>query len=95
MCAQTSMVAHFRSEDARLCALDQTPEDCLVLRGRITQTSYPGGFYRHTVAVGPCRYLVDDVRCLPAGEPIGIALPAAVLYLYPARYARRVEGGQS
>jgi putative spermidine/putrescine transport system ATP-binding protein len=84
ICAQTSMVAHFRSEDARLCSLDQTIEGCLVLRGRITQTSYPGGFYRHTVTVGPCRYLVDDVRRLAAGEAIGIALPATALHLYPA-----------
>jgi ABC-type Fe3+/spermidine/putrescine transport system ATPase subunit len=84
VCAQTSIVAHFRSEDARLYSLDQTPEGCLVLRGRITQTSYPGGFYRHTVAVGPYRYLVDNVRRLAAGEVIGIALPAAVLHLYRA-----------
>ena len=83
-CVQTSMVAHFRSEDARLCPLDQTPEGYLVLRGRITQTSYPGGFYRHMVTVGPCRYLVDDVRRLAVGEAIGIALPATALHLYPA-----------
>jgi putative spermidine/putrescine transport system ATP-binding protein len=95
ICAQTSMVAHFRSEDARLCSMDQTPEGCLVLRGRITQTSYPGGFYRHTVTVGPCRYLVDDVRCLAVGEAIGIALPATALHLYPARHTQCIEGGQS
>src|SRR6516162_9813231 len=88
ICAQTSMVAHFRSEDARLCPLDQTPEGCLVLRGRITQTSYPGGFYRHLVTVGPCRYLVDDVQRLAAGEAIGIALPATALHLYPAPYTQ-------
>jgi putative spermidine/putrescine transport system ATP-binding protein len=84
ICSETSMVAHFRSEDARLCSLDQTPEGCLVLRGRITQTSYPGGFYRHTVRVGCCCYLVDDVRRLAAGEAIGIALPATALHLYRA-----------
>ena len=94
ICAQTSMVAHFRSEDARLCPLDQTPEGCLVLRGRITQTSYPGGFYRHLVTVGPCRYLVDDVRRLAAGEAIGIALPATALHLYPAPYTQCIEGRQ-
>jgi putative spermidine/putrescine transport system ATP-binding protein len=84
ICAQTSMLAHFRSEDARLCSPDQIPEGCLVLHGRITQTSYPGGFYRHTVTVGPYRYLVDDVRCLVAGEAVGIALPLTALHLYRA-----------
>jgi len=95
ICAQTSMVAHFRSEDARLCPLDQTPEGCLVLRGRITQTSYPGGFYRHMITVGPCRYLVDDVRRLAIGEAIGIALPATALHFYPAPYKQCIEGRQS
>ena len=65
-----------------------------MLRGRITQTSYPGGFYRHLVTVGPCRYLVDDVRRLAAGEAIGIALPATALHLYPAPYTQCIEGRQ-
>ncbi len=95
MCADTSAVAHFRSEEARLCPLDQTLEDCLVLRGRIAQTSYPGGFYRHAVRVGPYQYLVDDVRRLAIGEAIGIALPAAALHLYPAQGTQRIEGRQS
>jgi ABC-type Fe3+/spermidine/putrescine transport system ATPase subunit len=94
-CAHTSMVAHFRSEDARLCSLDQTPEGCLVLRGRIAQTSYPGGFYRHTVTVGPCSYLVDDARRRATGEAIGIALPATALHLYPGRRTQCIEGRPS
>jgi ABC-type Fe3+/spermidine/putrescine transport system ATPase subunit len=93
--AQTFMVAHFRSEDARLCPLDQTPESCLVLRERISQTSYPGGFYRHAVTVGPYRYLVDDMRRLAAGEAIGIALPATALHLYPVQSMLPVGGRQS
>jgi len=76
--------AHFRSEDARLCAPDQPVDGCLVLRGEIVQCSYPGGFYRYAVRVGPRQYLVDDVRRLAVGEPIGIALPATALHLYPA-----------
>jgi ABC-type Fe3+/spermidine/putrescine transport system ATPase subunit len=75
--------AHFRSEDARLCAPDQPVDDCLVLRGEIVQCSYPGGFYRYAVRVGRRQYLVDDVRRLAVGEPIGIALPATALHLYP------------
>jgi putative spermidine/putrescine transport system ATP-binding protein len=84
----TSALAHFRSEQARLCPPGQPPEGCLVLRGRITQASYPGGFYRYTVRVGSDQYLVDDQRRLTIGETIGIALPAAALHLYPAQHTQ-------
>ncbi len=80
----TPVDAHFRCEDARLCPPGQPADGCLVLHGEIVQCSYPGGFYRYTVRVGPRQYLVDDVRRLAIGEPIGIALPAAALHLYPA-----------
>jgi len=56
-----------------------------VLRGRIIQASYPGGFYRYAVRVGPHQYLVDDPRRLAIGDAIGIALPEAALHLYPAQ----------
>src|SRR5713101_2204189 len=75
--------AHFRGEDARLCTPDQAVDGCLVLRGKIVQCSYPGGFYRYAVRVGRLQYLVDDVRRLAIGEPIGIGLPATALHLYP------------
>ena len=81
---ETPVNAHFRSEDARLCPPDAVIEDCLVLRGEIVQSSYPGGFYRYAVQVGPQQYLVDDTRRFAVGDPIGIALPAAALHLYPA-----------
>jgi ABC-type Fe3+/spermidine/putrescine transport system ATPase subunit len=80
----TLLNAHFRSEDGRLCPPDQPVDGCLVLRGEIVQCSYPGGFYRYAVRVGPRQYLVDDMRRLAIGEPIGIALPAAALHLYRA-----------
>jgi len=76
--------AHFRSEDARLCPRDQAMDGVLVIRGEIVQCSYPGGFYRYAVSVGPHQYLVDDARRIAVGEAIGIALPAAALHLYPA-----------
>ena len=76
--------AHFRSEDASLCAPDASIADCLVLRGAIVQSSYPGGFYRYAVRVGARQYLVDDARRLSVGEAIGIAVPATALHLYPA-----------
>jgi len=85
---RTSTVAHFRSEEARLCPPDRIHDGCLVLRGQITQASYPGGFYRYTVRVGPHQYLVDDQRRLAIGDAIGIALPATALHLYPAQHAQ-------
>ena len=86
--AGTSAVAHFRSEQARLCPPDQPLDGCLVLRGRITQASYLGGFYRYAVGVGPHQYLVDDQRRLSIGGAIGVALPASALHLYPAQPAQ-------
>jgi putative spermidine/putrescine transport system ATP-binding protein len=77
-------VAHFRSEAARLVQAGEAPQGSLVLRGRISQSSYPGGFYRYAVAVGERQFMVDDPRRIGAGEPVGVCLPAAALHLYPA-----------
>jgi ABC-type Fe3+/spermidine/putrescine transport system ATPase subunit len=74
--------AHFRSENASLCRPDQPRPGCLVLRGEVTQCSYPGGFYRYAVRVGPDVHLVDDPRRYPVGAAIGITLPVAALHLY-------------
>src|SRR6266851_4600877 len=79
----TTVAVHFRSEDAQLCAPDATGHGGLLLRGRIAQTSYPGGFYRYSVRVGDRQYLVDDPRKLTVGEAIGIALPITALHLFP------------
>ena len=79
-------LAHFRSEAARLVAGDAgADEPGLVLRGRIEQSSYPGGFYRYAVDVGEQRFMVDHAERLAIGEPVGICLPAAALHLYPAQ----------
>jgi putative spermidine/putrescine transport system ATP-binding protein len=77
-------VVHFRREAARLVAQDEGAPDSLVLRGRIRQSSYPGGFYRYAVTVGGQEYFVDDERRFATGEPVGICLPAHALHLYPA-----------
>jgi len=77
-------VAHFRSEAAQLVSAGEQPPDSLVLRGRISQSSYPGGFWRYAVEVGGQRFMVDHPRRLPTGEAVGICLPAAALHLYPA-----------
>ena len=80
-------VVHFRSEAARLVAQGEGAPDSLVLRGRIRQSSYPGGFYRYAVTVGGQEYFVDDERRFATGEPVGICLPAHALHLYPASWS--------
>ena len=76
-------VAHFRSEAASLVPGQAGAGDQLVLRGRIEQSAYPGGFYRYAVDVGAQRFMVDHAERLAVGEPVGIRLPASALHLYP------------
>jgi ABC-type Fe3+/spermidine/putrescine transport system ATPase subunit len=76
------VVAHFRSEAARLVDPAAPGEHELVLRGTIDQASYPGGFWRYGVKVGSARFLVDDPRRLAVGADVGIQLPAPALHLY-------------
>jgi putative spermidine/putrescine transport system ATP-binding protein len=76
-------VAHFRSEAASLIDGEASAGDRLVLRGRIAQSAYPGGFYRYAVDVGAQRFMVDHAERLAIGERVGICLPAAALHLYP------------
>ena len=79
------VVAYFRSEAARLGAPDAAASDRLLLRGRIVQASYPGGFYRYAVAVGQNQFMVDDTRRLAVGEAVGIGLPVTSLHLFSRR----------
>ncbi len=82
------VVAHFRGEAATLIAGDERPPGGLVLRGRVSQMSYPGGIYRYAVEVGTRRFMVDDPRRIKVGESVGISLPAGALHLYPAELER-------
>ena len=81
------VVAHFRSEAARLGPADAADPDRLLLRGRIVQASYPGGFYRYAVAVGQNQFMVDDTRRLAVGENVGIGLPVSSLHIFSRRDA--------
>lgn len=76
-------VAHFRREAARLGPTEGDSDDTLVLRGRITQHSYPGGVHRYAVEVNGQTYMVDDERRLTVGDAVGIRLPPEALHLYP------------
>jgi len=79
------VVAHFRSEAARLGPAQERSPDRLMLRGRITQASYPGGFYRYAVAVGQNQFMVDDTRRLAVGEAVGVGLPVSSLHFFSRR----------
>ncbi len=81
------VVAHFRSEAARLGPADAAGAERLLLRGRIVQASYPGGFYRYAVAVGQNQFMVDDPRRLAVGENVGIGLPVSSLHIFSRREA--------
>jgi ABC-type Fe3+/spermidine/putrescine transport system ATPase subunit len=82
-------VAHFRSEQAKLAHAGDADGDDLLLTGRIAQTTYPGGFWRYTVAVGDQKFLVDDERRLAVGDAVRVRLPARAVYLYPDEAARQ------
>ena len=75
--------AHFRTEAARLIVGDDVPPNSLMLRGRVTQSSYPGGVYRYAVDVGGRQFIVDDERQFSTGAEVGIWLPAEAVHLYP------------
>ena len=78
-----AIVAHFRSESAALGAPATDADRHLVLRGTITQASYPGGHYRYAVSIGELQVMVDDKRRHSVGEAVGIHLPAEALHLFP------------
>ena len=74
--------AHFRSEAAMLLLDDEVPPDCLVLRGTIRQSTYPGGFYRYAIDIDDYKLMVDDQRRVAPGDRVRVALPANALSLF-------------
>jgi ABC-type Fe3+/spermidine/putrescine transport system ATPase subunit len=79
------VVAHFRSEAARLgVAGDPEHPDALALDGRIVQAAYPGGFWRYAVAVGERQFMVDDERRIEVGAQARLVLPARALHFFRA-----------
>ena len=75
--------AHFRGEAAILVTGAAVPADHLAIRGRVTQSSYPGGFYRYTVDVAGQTFMVDHPERLAPEQEVYICLPASALHLYP------------
>jgi putative spermidine/putrescine transport system ATP-binding protein len=79
-----AVVAHFRGEAATLGPPAAAADSELVLRGTVTQASYPGGHYRYAVGVGELQVMVDDKGRHSVGDAVGIHLPVGALHLFPA-----------
>ena len=82
------VTGYFRDDAARLEAPDHVADDEIVLRGKITIRSYPGGHYRYTVAVGDRDFTVNDPRVLQVGADAGLCIPIRALHLFKAAPAR-------
>jgi ABC-type Fe3+/spermidine/putrescine transport system ATPase subunit len=82
-CPEGRARAHFRGEAARLAPAGG-PDGFAGLRlaGVVRQVSYPGGTYRHAVAVGGHEYLVDDGQRFDVGSAVEVRLPPAALHLF-------------
>jgi putative spermidine/putrescine transport system ATP-binding protein len=80
--------ARFRGEAAQLseAAKDVSSirdEGAVTLHGTVEQTSYPGGLWRHVIAVGPAHVIVDAPRSFEIGKRVSIRIPEEALYLFP------------
>ncbi len=80
--------AYFRSEAAMLieetaAASAEASRDAVLLRGRVQEVSYPGGIWRHAVAVGDRLFMVDDAERHGPGSAVRVRLPVETLFLFP------------
>ncbi|QRM31947.1 ABC transporter ATP-binding protein [Microvirga sp. VF16] len=78
-----SVTAYFRDDVASLDDPDAQIDGSIILPGKITQRTYPGGHYRYVVAVGDCHFTVTDHRYHEIDRPVGMRLPLASLHLFP------------
>ncbi|WAP70952.1 ABC transporter ATP-binding protein [Jiella pelagia] len=87
--------ARFRTEAAeillatRLSAssdpvAEEGDEGVLHLRGTVRQTSYPGGVWRHVVAIGAAEVSVDADLAVEPGTDVVLRVPPAALFLFEA-----------
>ncbi|MGH6926518.1 MAG: ABC transporter ATP-binding protein [Propylenella sp.] len=82
------VTAFFRSEAAEFAAAgprDASGPDsnAIMLTGRVTQVSYPGGTWRHTVAIGGREVQVDSPTRHEPGVPVKIRLPSEAVFIFP------------
>jgi putative spermidine/putrescine transport system ATP-binding protein len=80
-------MALFRSESAELESSGEpaaeTTSDEIVLSGRVMQVSYPGGTWRHAVAVGEQEVQVDSPCRYEPDAPVRIRLPSHAVFMFP------------
>jgi len=84
------LIARFRGEAAILsdASSEEAPtrdEGALTLRGIVEQTSYPGGLWRHVIAVGSSHIIADAPRSFEIGKHVSIRIPEEALFLFPKR----------
>src|SRR5690606_18149923 len=79
--------ARFRSEAAALHPANAFPreapvEGALVLDGQVTQVSYPGGSWRHVVALAGQTIVVDCPHAFAPDEGVSVRIPSDALFLF-------------
>jgi ABC-type sugar transport system ATPase subunit len=94
--AGAAFEARFRAESCALHAADAFPrdlvaDDALLLEGSVTQVSYPGGLWRHLVAVGDRIVVVDAPRVFEPGTRVLVRIPGSALFLFPVADAAASE----
>lgn len=86
---ETAVSAFFRGEAATMSeadtnvARDASPANELVLTGRVTQVSYPGGTWRHTVAVAGQEIQLDSPRRHLPSTMVQARLPDEAVFIFP------------
>jgi ABC-type Fe3+/spermidine/putrescine transport system ATPase subunit len=77
------VTGYFRDDLTSLVDPDHCADNEITLQGTVTLRSYPGGYYRYTVAVGNREFTVKDSRALAVGTKAGLAIPIRALHLFP------------
>jgi ABC-type Fe3+/spermidine/putrescine transport system ATPase subunit len=78
-----AVTAYFRDDVASLDDPNARIDGAIILPGKITQRTYPGGHYRYVVAIGDRHFTVTDERYHELDRPVGLRLPLAFLHLFP------------
>ncbi|MBM1171029.1 ABC transporter ATP-binding protein [Microvirga arabica] len=82
--------AHFRSDEAEIVSGSSNGAG-IELLGIVKHASYPGGIWRHAVAVGDEEILVDAKNSHAQGANVRIRIPADALFVFPAEAATQSE----
>lgn len=64
---------------------EPVPSDALVLTGRVRDVSYPGGLWRHAIALGSDMVQVDAPHAFAPGTDVRVIVASANLFLFDAQ----------